>query len=73
MSKYEPIAFEKSPQTLVLYVHGKGGSADEAAHYRPLFPNCRVVSLDYTAATPWEAEAEFPTALQQLAGVQTPN
>lgn len=72
MSKYEPAAFEKIPQALVLYVHGKGGSADEAAHYRPLFPNCRVVGLDYTAATPWEAVAEFPAALQQLAEPQDP-
>lgn len=64
--KAQTVAFEKLPQTLVLYVHGKGGSADEAAHYQPLFPSCRVIGLDYTAVTPLEAEAEFPAALQQL-------
>lgn len=27
----------------ILYIHGKGGNAEEAAHYRPLFPGCRVI------------------------------
>lgn len=45
--------------TLVLYIHGKGGSAEEAEHYRPLFPNCAVVGLDYKADTPWDAKTEF--------------
>ena len=44
----------------VIYVHGKGGSADEAAHYQPLFPDAEVVGFDYRAQTPWEAKAEFP-------------
>ena len=27
----------------MIYVHGKGGSAEEADHYRPLFPNCEII------------------------------
>lgn len=45
---------------LIIYVHGKGGSAEEAGHYRPLFPNSAVVGFDYQAQTPWEAKEEFP-------------
>lgn len=45
---------------LVLYIHGQGGSAEEAAHYRPLFPEADVIGFDYRAQTPWEAAAEFP-------------
>jgi len=45
---------------LVVYVHGKGGSADEAVHYRPLFPGCEVVGFDYRAQTPRDAREEFP-------------
>lgn len=45
---------------LVLYVHGKGGSPEEAAHYRPLFPGSDVLGVPYQAQTPWEAEREFP-------------
>ena len=44
----------------IVYVHGKGGSAAEAAHYGPLFPDCEVIGFDYHAASPWEAKAEFP-------------
>ncbi len=51
---------------LVLYIHGKGGSADEAAHYAPLFPGRRVLGLDYRGATPWEAGAEVRAALEKL-------
>lgn len=45
---------------LVVYVHGKGGSAAEAEHYRPLFPGSDVVGFDYRAQSPWEAREEFP-------------
>ena len=45
---------------LVIYVHGKGGSAEEAKHYRPLFPDSDVIGFDYQSQTPWEAKDEFP-------------
>ena len=51
---------------LVLYIHGKGGSADEAAHYAPLFPGRRVLGLDYRGAAPREAGAEVRAALEKL-------
>ena len=53
--------------TLVLYIHGKGGTAEEAEHYKPAFPHCDVVGLDYKAETPWEAKAELPIAFEALA------
>lgn len=40
----------------VIYIHGKGGKAEEAMHYRPLFPDCDVIGFEYKAQTPWEAE-----------------
>ena len=46
-------------KSLVIYVHGKGGNADEANHYKPLFPNCNVVGFDYKSETPWDAKKEF--------------
>ena len=49
----------KQSDMLVWYVHGKGGSAAEAAHYRTLFPHAEVVGFDYRAAYPWDAKAEF--------------
>jgi len=50
----------------VLYVHGKGGSAAECEHYKPLFPDCEVFGLDYRTFTPWETGAEIRTAVEKL-------
>ena len=47
-------------KSIVIYVHGKGGSAEEAGHYRPLFPDSEVIGFDYRAQSPWEAKEEFP-------------
>ena len=49
----------------VIYVHGKGGSAEEADHYKPLFPNCEVIGFDYSSAAPWDAKEEFPAFFAQ--------
>ena len=45
---------------IVVYVHGKGGSAQEAEHYKTLFSDCEVIGFDYRAQAPWEATEEFP-------------
>ena len=37
---------------IVVYVHGKGGSAEEAEHYSALFPDSEVLGFDYRAQTP---------------------
>ena len=50
----------------VVYVHGKGGSAEEAGHYKPLFPNSEVIGFDYRSKTPWEAKEEFPQFFDEL-------
>lgn len=44
----------------VVYIHGKGGSAGEAAHYQPLFAGDAVIGFDYAAQFPWQAKEEFP-------------
>ncbi len=51
---------------LVLYIHGKGGSAAECEHYKPLFPDCEVFGLDYQTFSPWETGAEIRTAVEKL-------
>ncbi|MBQ1877591.1 MAG: GNAT family N-acetyltransferase [Erysipelotrichaceae bacterium] len=44
---------------LVLYVHGKGGSADESFHYRELFDDAEVRGIDYQGEVPWIAAEEI--------------
>ena len=36
----------------VLYIHGKGGSADESKRFIPFFKECDVLGFDYKAQTP---------------------
>jgi Protein of unknown function (DUF2992). len=38
-----------------------------AEHYKPLFPDCEVIGLDYKAQTPWEAEKEFAEYFDEFA------
>ena len=52
--------------TLILYIHGKGGSAAESEHYKTLFPECDVVGLDYKTFTPWETGGEIRAAVETL-------
>jgi len=53
---------------LAVYVHGKGGSAAEAGHYRSLLRGYDVIGFDYRAETPWEAQTEFPAFFGPLRG-----
>lgn len=47
-------------KNIVIYVHGKGGSAEEAEHYKRLFQRSEVIGFDWRSQTPWEACDEFP-------------
>lgn len=52
----------------VLYIHGKGGNASESTHYERLFPDCKVIGLDYKTFSPWETGKEIHEA---VAGLKT--
>lgn len=51
----------------VVYIHGKGGSTDEAEHYKHLFAGFDVIGFDYQAQTPWEAKTEFTNFFTEVA------
>ena len=53
-------------QMQILYVHGKGGTAQEAEHYRNLFPADEVIGLDYQTCSPWETGKEIRDAIEEL-------
>ena len=53
-------------KSVVLYIHGKGGTASECEHYKPLFPECDVFGLDYQIFTPWETGEEIYSAVIKL-------
>lgn len=60
-----PVTPTKNQQIMkkcVLYLHGKGGSADEANYYKPFFPKYDVIGLDYRGITPWKTREEILSA-----------
>ena len=50
----------------IVYIHGKGGSASEAEHYKPLFKGGSVTGFDYKAETPWDAKKEFSAFFREI-------
>ena len=51
---------------LILYIHGKNGSAAESERYQALFPGSDVFGLAYQTSTPWEAGKEILDAVTRL-------
>lgn len=51
---------------IIVYIHGKGGNAKEALHYKSLFKKEAVVGLDYKANDPWTAKEEFPALFDKV-------
>ena len=52
--------------TAILYIHGKGGCTAECEHYKLLFPDCKVVGLDYQTFSPWETGREIRLAVEEI-------
>ena len=50
----------------VLYIHGKGGNAAESTHYERLFPDYKVIGLEYKTFSPWETGKEIHDAVASL-------
>lgn len=50
----------------IVYIHGKGGNAEEAAHYQQFFPDCDMIGFDYQAQTPWDAAEEYASYFDTL-------
>ena len=53
-------------KNVVIYIHGKGGSAAESEHYKTLFPDYKVIGLDYQTFTPWETGQEIRIVVEEL-------
>lgn len=52
---------------LIVYLHGRGGSASKADIFKPLFPNSEVIGFDYKSQTPWDARDEFTKQFDEYA------
>lgn len=50
---------------IVVYIHGKGGSASEAEHYKQFFKE-NIYGFDYKSENPWDAKIEFTDKFKEL-------
>lgn len=50
----------------ILYIHGKGGSAEEADYYKEICNDYDVFGLDYKGTTSWETKDEILTEYENL-------
>ena len=53
-------------ENAIVYIHGKGGTAEEALHYNQFFPGCDVIGFDYNSQYPWDAKEEFSLYFDSL-------
>ena len=52
----------------VIYIHGKGGNAEEAEYYKRCFSDeYDIISFDYQSEFPWVAKEEFPKLFDFIA------
>lgn len=64
--KQEHNHVKNTHKKLVFYVHGKGGNASEAEHYKALFSGYDTYGFDYRSENPWEAKEEFACKVKEL-------
>ena len=51
----------------VIYIHGRGGSVDEASYYKKFFnDDYDVTGFDYKSELPWQAKEEFQNYFDSL-------
>lgn len=50
----------------LIYIHGKGGTADAAECFKPLFPDYDIYGFDYKSENPWDAEVEYKEYFTEL-------
>lgn len=50
----------------IIYIHGKGGNAEEAEHYKPICMGYDVIGLDYQFFTPWDTKGEILAEYERL-------
>ncbi|KRK52476.1 hypothetical protein FC97_GL000278 [Companilactobacillus kimchii DSM 13961 = JCM 10707] len=51
---------------VILYVHGKGGSAAEAERFKRVCPDYDIVGIDYKEYLPWVVEKQIKDVYEQV-------
>ncbi len=51
----------------IMYIHGKGGSADEALRFKEIIKGYDLFGIDYKGNTPWDTKDELIEAYEKYA------
>ena len=53
-------------KNVVIYIHGKYGTAEEAEHYKKFFKEADVIGFEYTSEYPWDFQKEFSNFINNI-------
>ena len=53
-------------KNVVIYIHGKYGTAEEAEHYKKFFNEADIIGFKYTSEYPWDFQKEFSNFIDNI-------
>ena len=53
-------------KNVVIYIHGKYGTAKEAEYYKKFFNKADVIGFEYTSEYPWDFQEEFSIFIDDI-------
>ena len=53
-------------KNVVIYIHGKYGTAEEAEHYKKIFNEADIIGFKYTSEYPWDFQKEFSNFIENI-------
>ena len=53
-------------KNVVIYIHGKYGTAEEAEYYKKFFNKADIIGFEYTSEYPWDFQKEFSNFIDNI-------
>ena len=53
-------------KNVVIYIHGKYGTVEEAEHYKKFFNEADIIGFEYTSEYPWDFQKEFSNFIDNI-------
>ena len=53
-------------KNVVIYIHGKYGTAEEAEYYKKFFNETDIIGFEYTSEYPWDFQKEFSNFIDNI-------
>ena len=53
-------------KNVVIYIHGKYGTAKEAEYYKKFFNKADIIGFEYTSEYPWDFQKEFLNFIENI-------